>query len=185
VGILPEGEFFSRAPGISPYELGQNEAKYPFERIFATAELASQLKPEALTELIQALGDDDGAVRYWAALGILMRGKAGFDGAGTAMRSALVDISPYVRIVAAQTLGMYGTADDVSHALSLLVEMSDSMKHEVFVAIAALTALGSLGDKTKSVAEAIQVLPANGKLPDARYSPYVPQLLQDLQSRLR
>lgn len=186
VGFLPEGEFFSRAPGVSPYDLGHDPTKYRFDRIFATAELASQLQPEALPELTRALTDDDSAVRYWGVLGILMRGQAGVESAGAAaaMRSALHDRSPHVRVVAAQFLGQYGTADDLSRALAVLVELSDCTKHDVFTAVAALTALESLGDKSRLVTDAIKSLPTTGKLPDQRYSPYVPRLLEDLRSQL-
>ncbi|HEY2252612.1 MAG TPA: sulfatase-like hydrolase/transferase [Planctomycetaceae bacterium] len=184
VGFIPEGEFFSRAPGISPYDLAQDESKYPFERIFATAELASLLQPEAVPELKQALGDSDSTVRYWAALGLLMRGKPGFTSAEAELRSALTDRSPHVRIVAAQILGQYGASDDLPRALSLLVGLSDCTKTNVFVAVAALTALESLGDKAKPAAAAIKALPAKGNLPDARYAPYVPRLLEDLRGRL-
>src|SRR5690349_12808857 len=34
VGFLPEGERFTRAPGVSPYDLGHDDRKYPFERVF-------------------------------------------------------------------------------------------------------------------------------------------------------
>jgi uncharacterized sulfatase len=183
VGFLPEGEFFSRSPGISPYDLAQDDSKYPFERIFATAELASLLRPEAIPDLKQSVGDSDSAVRYWAAMGLLMRGKQGFTRAEPELRSALTDRSPHVRIVAAQILGQYGTDDDLPRVLSLLVELSDSTKTDVLVAVAALTALESLGDKARPAAAAIKALPASGNLPDARYAPYVPRLLENLRAR--
>ena len=49
--------------------MGHDDAKYPLERILATAELASGLKPDAVPELKKALADADSAVRYWAAMG--------------------------------------------------------------------------------------------------------------------
>lgn len=185
VGFLPEGEFFSRSPGTSPYDLGQDDSKYPFARIFAMAELAAQRNPEALPELTKALADGDSAVRYWAAMGILIRGKDAVGGAGAALRTALTDRSPYVRIVAARSLGLYGDADDVKRSLSVLTELADWSKNDVFTAMAALDSLDALGDKIKPVADAIKGLPAKGKVPDARYAPYVPRLLQDLQAKFK
>jgi len=58
-------------------------------------------------------------------------------------------------------------------------------KNGVFVSMAALNALDALGDKTTSVVEAIKAMPANGKVPDPRYSSYVPRLLEDLQARFK
>jgi uncharacterized sulfatase len=185
VGFLPEGERFTRAPGVSPYDLGHDERKYPFERIFAMAELASLLRPESVPELKKALGDGDSAVRYWAALGLLMRGPAGFDAAGPELRAALDDRSPYVRVVAAQALGQYGNADDQDRSLRLLAELASWSKHDVFTVMAALNALDALGAKAQRVADAIRALPANGKAPDPRYAPYVPRLLQDFKVSLK
>jgi arylsulfatase A-like enzyme len=185
VGFLPEGERFTRAPGVSPYDLGHDDRKYPFERVFATAEAASLLKPEAVPELKKALGDADSAVRYWAALGLLMRGRAGFDAAGPELHTALEDQSPYVRIVAAQMLGQYGGGDDQDRTLRLLVDMSNWGEHDVFTVLAALNALDALGAKAQRVASAIRALPAKGKVPHQRYAAYVPRLLEDLRAGLK
>ncbi len=185
VGFLPEGERFSRAPGRSPYDLARDGDKYPFERVFAAAELASMLRPDALPALKKMLADPDSAVRYWAALGILMRGEKAITANAADLRSALGDQSPHVRIIAAQALGQYGTDDDLKRVLSLLIELSDWGKNDVFVAVAALTALDALGRKAAPVAAAVRALPVKGNLPDARYGPYVPRLLQDLQATLK
>ncbi|HXG09359.1 MAG TPA: sulfatase-like hydrolase/transferase [Gemmataceae bacterium] len=184
VGFLPEGELFSRAPGASPYALGRDDSKYPFERIFAMAELASMLRPEVLPELKQGLSDSDSAVRYWAALGILMRGRKGVDAATAELRAALDDRSPYVRIVAAQALGQYDD-DNRKRALETLLALSDWGKNDVFVVMAALNALDALGPRAAPVAAALRTLPTKGKVPDPRYAPYVPRLLQDLQASLK
>ena len=87
VGFLPEGERFRRSRGASPYDLGHDDARYPFDRVFATAELASMLRPDDLPALKSALGDDDAAVRYWAVLGILMRGRDAVDPSGPECRA--------------------------------------------------------------------------------------------------
>ncbi|HLJ91880.1 MAG TPA: sulfatase-like hydrolase/transferase, partial [Gemmataceae bacterium] len=96
VGFLPEGEWFRRSPGSSPYDLGQANNQYPFPRIFAIAELASQLRPDAVAALRRSLHDSDSAVRYWAALGLLMRGQGSVDAAHEDLHAALHDASPYV-----------------------------------------------------------------------------------------
>ena len=173
------------APGTSPYDLGHDASKYPFERVVATAELASLLRPDAQPELKEAIGDNDSAVRYWAALGILMRGRGGFDAAAAEMRAALGDSAPPVRTVAAQALGQYGSDDDRKRALQALIELSDWGKHDVFTVMAALNALDALGARAAPVAGAVKALPAKGKVPDPRYAPYVPRLLEDLRASLK
>ena len=61
----------------TPYDMGHDGSRYPFERVLETAELASMLRPDAVPALKAAARDGDAAVRWWAALGFLMRGRDG------------------------------------------------------------------------------------------------------------
>jgi uncharacterized sulfatase len=114
-----------------------------------------------------------------------MRGKPACDAAATELRAALQDGSPYVRVVAAEALGKFGSADDRKAALAVLVELANWARHDVFTVMAALNALDALGPAAASVAEAIRALPDKGKLPDPRYAPFVPRLLEDLRAGLK
>jgi len=67
----------------------------------------------------------------------------------------------------------------------VLVESANAEKNSVFAAMAALNALGALGDKAAPVADEIKKLPDKGKVPDARYAPFVPQLLKDLSAKFK
>jgi arylsulfatase A-like enzyme len=185
VGFLPEGEIHSRSAGSSPYDMARDGKSYPFERVFETAELASMLKPEAVPELKKALKDEDSAVRYWAALGLLMRGESGVSASRDELLAALKDSSPYVRVAAAEALGRYGVESDVKPALATLVELGPIDTNGVFVSMAALNAIDSLGSKAASAADAIKAFPKNGKVPDGRFGSYVPRLLQDLDNSLK
>ena len=78
--LLPEIEMHLRSQGTTPYELARDDAKYPFARMLAVAELASNLDEQALPELQPMLADPDSAIRYWAALGHLMRGRTAVAG---------------------------------------------------------------------------------------------------------
>lgn len=185
VGFLPEGEMNRRSAGTTPYDLGHDPAKYPFERILDTAELASLLKPEAIPALQRALTDSDNAVRYWAVLGLLMRGAEGVNAAHGELVKALEDAPPDVRIAAAEALGRYGSEADVQRVLPLLGRLADWSKNDVFTTMAALNALDALGPKAASLRDRVSGLPAKGPVPDARYSSYVPRLLEDLTAALK
>lgn len=180
VGLLPEGEIHSRSAGSAPFTMGQDDTKYSFARIQSTAALASNLKLDALPQLRQSLTDADSAVRYWAALGILMRGQSAVDAARADLHTALADSSPYVRIPAAQALGQFGGKVDLDKALPVLLELADWGRSGVFASITALNALGALGLKAAAATDAIRALPDKGASPDGRYNSYIPRLLADL-----
>lgn len=180
VGFLPEGEIHARSAGGAPYDMGHDDGKYPFKRVFETAELASLLRPDALPKLKQAMADPDSAVRYWGTMGVLMRGRTTVNGAKTELRAALKDESPYVRIAAAQALGQYGGSDELAAALPVLADLAPWGRNSVYVSLSALNAIGSLGPKAASLRNEIKSWPAQGPSPDARYNSYVPRLLADL-----
>jgi len=173
VGFLPEGEIHGRSRGSSPFETGHDEAKHPLKRIIDTAEQASSLKDDALPALEEALRDQDSAVRYWAAQGILMRGRNGIDRARGALAGALADGSPYVRVVAAQALAQYGTRQDRDAALPVLLNLAAGERNGVFVALVALNALDEVGDRSARVAEAVRLLGSWDAPASSRMSGYV------------
>ena len=55
--------------------------------------------------ITKLLDDDDSAVRYWGAMGLLMQEKAGVKKGHAKLLEALNDKSPYVRVIAAEALG--------------------------------------------------------------------------------
>ncbi len=181
--FLPEGEIHSRSQGTTPYELARDEAKYPFERVRAAAELASNLDSSALSELTMLLSDTDSAVRYWATLGFLMRGREGVAGRESALRPALKDSSPYVRIVAAQALAQFGTDDDLAPALATLRELAPPESNGVFVAMSALSAIDALGPRAATLKDFVRDMNSQGPSPDSRYDVYVPRLVEHITSQ--
>jgi uncharacterized sulfatase len=180
VTFLPEGEIHSRSEGGTPFELAHDDKRYPLKRILAAAELASNLEPAALPELNRLLADPDSAVRYWAALGFLMRGPDAVGRNEDALRAALKDSSSYVRIVAAQALGLYGPESSRPSALTVLRELAPPEKNGVLVSMSALAAIEALGNRAASLHDVVRDLNPNGPSPDARYNSYVPRLIQNI-----
>lgn len=178
VGFLPEDEIHARSKDSTPYEMGHDDKKYPMKKIMATAELASSLKPDAVTKLVEGLQDDDGAVRYWAAMGLLMRGRDAVSVARNALRKALTDSSPSVRVVAAEALGQFGNHEDLAKALPVLLDSAAPDRNGVYVSILALNALDALDDKARSAADTIRTLPKTAPSAHRRTNGYVPRLIQ-------
>jgi arylsulfatase A-like enzyme len=180
VGFLPEGEIDARSAGSAPYDMGHDEAKYPLERIMHAAELASRSDGDALPGLTENLHDADSAVRYWGAIGFLVRGNSAVATGRNALAKALDDTSPYVRIVAAEALARYGEPTDRQQALALLALLANCEKNGLFPAMAALDALSAIGDLPAALVDSLKALPTKCPVPNARYSEYVGRLLGDL-----
>ncbi len=178
VDFLPEGEMHRRSHGDAPYDMGHDERRYPFERVFAAADLASNLRPEGTDELVSLLADSDSAVRYWAAMGLLMRGREAVRAQRDALARALDDPSPDVRIAAAEALGRYGDEADAGRATALLADLADWSRQEVFVPMAALNAIDALGERAEPLKSKLRAKAQGGTFPHRRYSDYVPRLLQ-------
>jgi HEAT repeat protein len=183
IGFLPEGEMHTRAPGVAPHDLARDPAKYPFARIYDTADLASNLAAAAVPELRRRTADPDSAVRHWAALGLLMRGRAGVTAGADELRGMLKDVSPLVRIVAAEALTAHGAEADASTALEILKDYAAVEKHGVFVAMAALNAIEALGPRAAELKPYLATLGPKGPSPDNRYDSYVPRQLASVTGR--
>ena len=184
VDLLPEAEMHSRAAGSTPYELGQDAARYPFDRILAAADTASMLDAAATERLTGMLGDGDSGVRFWAALGLLMRGQTAVSKAAAPLRKALADPSLSVRIAAAEALGKFGAEADVDASLKTLVELADLHRHGLYVSMMALNSLDALGDKVRRVKAEINGLPVESPAVHERMRDNVKNLITHIQKRL-
>ncbi|MDH4476121.1 MAG: sulfatase-like hydrolase/transferase [Verrucomicrobiaceae bacterium] len=181
IGFLPEHEMHTRSEGSTPYDTAHDSAKYPFEKILAAADLASGMDSTATPELARLMTDDaDSAVRFWGALGLLMRGESATRDQTAALLKALEDPSIDVRIPAAQALGQFGDAAALAKALPTLSALAAPKDHDVLTAMAALAAIEALGPKADSLKPQITTLDPTGPAPDDRYNSYVPRLIENI-----
>jgi len=186
IGFLPEDEIHSRSVGTTPYEMGHDAKKYPMDKIMAAAELASMLEPDAVPKLVKAMSDSDSAVRYWGAMGILMRERPGVQAAREALVKAMKeDSSGSVRAIAAQALGQYGTDADAAETLDILVELASVEKNSVFVAMLAATALDEMGERARPAKERIAALPQKPRNAPPRTGGYIGNLLKKMRADMQ
>ncbi len=179
IGFLPEDEIHSRSVGTTPYEMGHDSKKYPMKKIMNTAELASMLDPKAVPALVKAMADKDSAVRYWGAMGILMREKPGvLQARDTLIKAMKEDSSGSVRAIAAHALGQYGSDADAAEALEVLVELASADKNSVFVAMLAATALDEMDKRAGGARERIAALPRKAKNAPPRTGNYIGNLIE-------
>ncbi|QDU76249.1 Arylsulfatase [Bremerella volcania] len=184
VGFLPEDEIHSRGDGLSPYEIGHQKPAYPMNQIMGAAIIASSRDPKMLPVLIKQLSSEESAIRYWAALGILMQKEPAVDQARSQLRAALEDKSPSVRCIAAEALGCYGNQEDVKLALDTLGKLADPTENGVYVSMLALNSIDAMDEKAKPLAPVLAKLPDGAKQAPPRTGGYVPRLLQDLKKEL-
>lgn len=182
LGFLPEAEIHERAGARAPYELGNDSDSYPLKEIYSMADLASSPSAES-RELIAGLAAEDSAVRYWAVTGLLIRGKDAVLENRAALKKALADSSPSVRVVAAEALGQFGNDEELKLALDELVSLASLDQHTLYVAIAALNAVDALGNKAEPIAAELRKLPSQHKSVAGRVNGYVPRLLEHINGR--
>ncbi len=178
VGFLPEDEIHSRSRGSTPYEMGRDTKRYPLEKILAMADKASMVKDASTKDLENGLRDADSAVRYWAAMGLLMRGAPAVSKTKPALQAALGDSQASVRVISAEALGRYGDEADLEKALPVLLDAARIDKHGLYVSMLALNALDALDGKAAKVRDQIRALPAATPDIDARLKEYVGNLIK-------
>ena len=184
LGFLPESAIHARAGSDAPHTMGADPARYPMSRIMGMADLASSLRPDVERRLAAGLEDEDSAVRYWAALGALMRGPESVAAVAEPLRNALSDEDPAVRVAAAEALGRHGDDSDSAKALTVLLEHADAERHGVFVAMAALNGLDYMDERARTGLATVAGLPQQDPKAHTRFRAYLPNLVNKIRADL-
>ena len=180
VCFLPEREIHTRSEGTTPYEMARDPSKYPLEQILIAADQSTRIDSSDTAPLIANMAARDSAIRYWGAMGFLMRGGEAVRTNKSVLQKALADESVNVRIVAAQSLGLYGDGELQDLAIRTLGDLASAETNGVLTAMSALAAIEALGDVAKPLHEEIAKLKPSGPSPDDRYNSYVPRLIQNI-----
>jgi uncharacterized sulfatase len=184
VGFLPENEVHSRDYGSPPFTMGHDHLIYKMKPIMEMAEIASSLDPKAMKKLKKGFEATDSAIRYWAAMGVLMRGEAAVLEARDELVNQLADGDLAPRIAAAEALGRYGSDADATRALSELVAMAPVTKNGPYLSMMALNAIDSMGTRAKQAEAEIAAMPVNAAGVPGKFSAYIPNLLKSIHSNL-
>ncbi len=196
-GFLPEAELYARtaitaagqprngnpdAAGrfVTPYELAHDEGRYRLQHTLQIAEQASDVEYFAAGDLIPALRHADSAARYWAAVGLLIRGAPAVELAHDELWVLLDDRSPSVRIAAAEALANHGSAADLEAALAVLAASADLARRPLYEVVAALNAIDYLDERAASIRDRIGALPRQRHDVPAPLAIFVPALLDKI-----
>ncbi len=179
VGLLPEPQIHERSAGDAPYDMARDPERYPMARILAAAELASSPEP-ATQPLLDGMTDPDAAVRWWSAMGLLMRGEAAVQECRAALHTALDDEDSCVRIAAAEALGRFGDEADVQIVAPLLIDLANAARHGPYVATMALNVIDHVGQAARPWLDAIRALPEEDPTLDNRVQYGIAALLEKI-----
>jgi len=181
-GLLPEAELHRRAGADTIREMALDRERYPIVTLDAAARIAASRDEAAIPRLVEWLGHDDPGVRYWAVIGVLTRGAAAFEPMADALRDALDDANPSVRVAAASAVGKYGGEADRQRAVDTLAELVSPEDNSVHVAVAALNAVEMLGDEAAALRPLIAALPLEDPREPERLNRYVGRLVTYITS---
>lgn len=193
VGLLPESLMHALCEehGVTPYELGHDDERYPLEQVLETAEIASQRDSSLTPKLVERLDAEHPAIRYWATVGLLVRKQDGFEAAGPKRNEQLADPSPCVQITAAELVGRYGNKSDAEQAIAILVDAANYRKTDEYVAAYAWLVLDELLTVRRDLVEAhaaeLRTLPVPEDKPaevNPRAGDYPQRLKRRIQERL-
>lgn len=155
VDILPEAEMQRRSAGSTPYELGHS-GQLPLDQVLATAELASDTTNPSWNRFPQLLTHSEPGVRYWAAMGLMLRGAEAVAGSRAALIASLDDESPAVRTMAAEALLQAGAREGTKAGEVLLASCAEGPNPGL-----AIQALNALDDLEAVGVELFRKLPAD------------------------
>ena len=147
-GFVPEYEAWEISKGSSGWKVGKTD-RINWEKIIGAAEQVGRAKP---AELTQNLNSENASIRYWGTIGLGAIESKLPPTAISALKIALEDSSPSVRIEAANALVRAGNPEP---ALSSLIQELDH-KNLIVVTHAARTIelLGNLAKKAVPAMEA-------------------------------
>jgi N-sulfoglucosamine sulfohydrolase len=159
-GYLTEPQMWSRlgAQG-TPWTVAREETLYPLNRLLDAADAVG--REDASAAQRAGLRDADDGVRYWSAVGLNAR--LSLNAADRqALREALRDPSPVVRIEAAAALARH---DEPDAALPVLIAALEADAMEV--ALHAARALELLGARSEAAVAAMQAGLARARTAEA------------------
>lgn len=150
LGLLPEHEMHVRAAGRPLYDVATDARLNPLPRLLDAAALANERRRENVSKLVSLLSADDAAVRWWGATGLVALNRDAAP-AVSALKGAIADESPDVRLAAAEALANLGRDADA------LPVVRAGLQHEsVFIRLAALNVADRLGARAVSLLPAIR-----------------------------
>jgi hypothetical protein len=147
-GFIPEADMAERAGNMPVYDY-MRSGEINLDHIINASNTAITASPENIEALKLLLEDDESAVRYWGATGLLIL-KEKAEPAKQDLIKILDDESANVVIVAAEALYNLGEKDAAVEALASILKKPDE-----FARCHALNAIDCINEKSPILTEAV------------------------------
>ena len=175
LGLMPEYERQRRSEGATPWQIRLDPDKNPVARLQQAADLANAMDPANLDRLIALLADADPVVRWWGAVGLVALGPKAAP-AEAALRKALADASPNVRVAAAEAMAHLG------HTADALEVLQAALAHETpFIRLRALNVLDRMGEAARPALEAMK----KARIKGGHVAGYVGRMVQYVPEKFK
>jgi arylsulfatase A-like enzyme len=155
-GFIPEADRVVRAGDIPMYDY-MRSGKVELEPLVEAAEVATLGKAENLKKLVSFLKNDESAIRYWGATGLLIL-KEEARPAITELKEALKDESASVVNVAAEALYNLGEKEMAKTALLKVLENPNE-----FARCHALNVIDCLEEESPEIVEGVVQMISNAE----------------------
>ena len=181
LGLIPEPIAFDFGNSKRSRRLMLDDSvQFPMDEIFELANVAANPDPADVETLIAAADHESATIRYWAAVGMLVDGKAGFEKTKESLGKLVSDSSPVVAIAAAECCAKFGDETIREIAIDKLIELSNMESSNLFAAIHALNALNRIEGIPQERLKVLKSVPLELKRVK-RGNGYVERLLKHLK----
>jgi len=163
-GYIPEADRAVRTGDMAAYDY-MRSGLVPFEEIRKAAWVASEADPGNMEQLLAWLGHEDGAVRYWAAQGLLILGEASRPHLDR-VKQAAFDDAWNVSIAAAELLYILGEEELARDAYARVLGCDQPMAR-----VQALSSIDQVNGSPEVFLEPCLDLLKNDEVLDRQYDP--------------
>jgi uncharacterized sulfatase len=178
LGLLPESLLEEIAATDIPREYAVDPGRYRLAEIWEAAEVATRREVD-WEPLAGAARSADPAVRYWAAVGLLVRGERAVEARRDALRELVEDGVASVRIPAAEALLRYGQPEDARRGYEALLAVARAGEANHLAAVEALNALDAAPTDRQRLRRDLATIPVDVGQPP-RMGAYLRQLREFL-----
>lgn len=147
-GVMPEPMMVERITGTTRFEFFHSD-EFDYDRVLQVSDMATMGDESNLPEIVALLGDNEEAVRYWAAIGCVILGDKAKD-ASSQLQKAQDDPSAVVRITAAEAVYNLGQTEKA------LPVLKDALDGDTFITVYALNILDFMDEEVQPLLDILR-----------------------------